>query len=220
MIPREIFITGGTGYIGVRLIPLLQERGCRVRALVRGGSENKLPAGCTRVKGNALDPSSFVNQISPAHTFIQLVGVSHPSPAKARQFRAVDLVSVRASVAAAVESGIQHFIYLSVARPAPIMRDYIAVRVEGEALLRSSGLNATFLRPWYVLGPGHRWPCVLLPVYWVLELLPSTRESARRLGLVTLKQMLSALVNAVEDPAAGIRIVEVPQIRKAGFSRG
>jgi uncharacterized protein YbjT (DUF2867 family) len=93
------------------------------------------------------------------------------------------------------------------------MKEYIAVRAEGEALLRSIGLNATIVRPWYVLGPGHRWPAVLLPVYWVLERLPGTRNSARRLGLITLDQMLEALVNAVENPVRGIRIVEVPEIR-------
>ncbi len=40
------------------------------------------------------------------------------------------------------------------------------------------------------------------------------REGARRLGLVTLDQMVGAIVRAVEDPpGSGIRrIVEVPTI--------
>ena len=62
---------------------------------------------------------------------------------------------------------------------------------------------------------GHRWPYFLLPGYWLLEKLPPTREGARRLGLVTLAQMVSALVRAAEDPARGIRIVDVPGIRAA-----
>jgi hypothetical protein len=66
-----------------------------------------------------------------------------------------------------------------------------------------------------VLGPGHRWPYLLLPGYWLAEHLPATRESARRLGLVTLAQMLAALVFAVEHPATGIRVVDVPGIRAA-----
>src|SRR5207247_1527733 len=106
---------------------------------------------------------------------------------------------------------VRHFVYVSVAQPAPVMKDYLAVRAEGEALLRASGLNATILRPWYVLGPGHRWPYFLLPMYWVGELLPGTRASARRLGLVTLDQMLFALANAVDEPAAGVRVWEVPE---------
>jgi uncharacterized protein YbjT (DUF2867 family) len=63
---------------------------------------------------------------------------------------------MRASVSAASKAGIQHFIYVSVAHPAPVMKAYIAARSEAESLLKQSGLNSTILRPWYVLGPGHR----------------------------------------------------------------
>jgi len=213
MDPRTVFLTGGTGYIGRRLIPRLCARGHTVRALARPGSESRLPAGCTPIAGNALDQATFVRQIAPADTFVQLVGVPHPSPAKAAQFRAVDLVSGLASVAAAGDARIRHFVYVSVAHPAAMMQAYIAVRTEVEAALRACGLNATILRPWYVLGPGHRWPHLLLPAYWLMELLPSQRDKARRLGLVTLPQMLQALVRAVETPPSGLRIWEVPDIR-------
>ena len=59
---HRVFITGGSGYMGQRLIPRLLERGHEVRALVRPGSEKKLPPGCTPVFGNALDaaPHFFV----------------------------------------------------------------------------------------------------------------------------------------------------------------
>jgi len=201
--------------MGSRLIPLLFARGHKIRALTRQGSESKLPAGCEIVIGNALEKDSFAAQIQPSDTFVQLVGVAHPSPSKGEQFRAIDLVSVRASVAAAAEAKIQHFIYVSVAQPAPMMKDYLAVRAEGESLLRATGMNATILRPWYVLGPGHRWPYALIPAYWICELLPPTRAGARRLGLVTLNQMLAALLHAVENPATGVRILEVPEIRKS-----
>jgi hypothetical protein len=52
-------------------------------------------------------------------------------------------------------------------------------------------------------------------MYKLMELLPSTREGATRLGLVTLEQMVLALVRAVETPAQEVQIVEVPQIRAA-----
>jgi hypothetical protein len=47
----------------------------------------------------------------------------------------------------------------------------------------------------------------------VMEQIPSTRESAQRLGLVTLQQMVGALVQSVENPANGVRILGVPEIR-------
>jgi uncharacterized protein YbjT (DUF2867 family) len=212
---RSVFITGGTGYMGQRLIPRLLQRGHDVRALVRSGSERKLPAGCAAIVGDALDASTYAHQVAPSDTFVQLVGVAHPSPAKAAEFRRIDLPAGLGAVNAAKAAGARHFVYVSVAHPAPMMRAYIAVRTECEAAIEMSGLNATVLRPWYVLGPGHLWPYLLVPLYKVAECVPATREGARRLGLVTLEQMLNALTCAVENPASGIRIVGVPEIRSA-----
>lgn len=212
---RRVFIAGGTGYIGQRLIPRLLERGHQVRALVRSGSENKLPAGCIAIPGNALNGASYSANISPADTFVQLVGVAHPNPAKTAEFQTIDLPAGLGAAAAAKSAGIQHFVYLSVAHPAPMMHAYIAVRTECEAAIESAGLHATILRPWYVLGPGHRWPYLLLPIYKLAELLPPTRYGARRLGLVTLEQMLNALTFAVENPVEGRRVMGVPEIRTA-----
>ena len=212
---RRVFITGGTGYLGRALVPVLLARGHEVRALVRRGSEGKLPRGCEAVAGDPLDGSSFAASVEPSDTFVQLVGVPRPSPAKARQFREIDLVSGRASLQAAREAGVRHFVYVSVAQPAPVMRAYQAVRAEVESLIRGSGVPATVLRPWYVLGPGHRWPYLLKPFYHVCERLPSTRDAALRLGFVTHAQMTAALLRAVEDPAPDFRVVTVPDIRTA-----
>jgi uncharacterized protein YbjT (DUF2867 family) len=218
MAGRRVFITGGTGYLGRALIPLLLERGHDVRALVRRGSESKLPAGCAAVAGDPLDGSSFNTHVAPSDTFVQLVGVPRPSPAKARQFREVDLVSGRASVAAARAAGVRHFVYVSVAQPAPVMKAYQEVRAEVEALLKDSGVPATVLRPWYVLGPGHRWPHLLKPFYFLCERLPQTRDTARRLGFVTHAEMTAALLRAVEDPAADFRLLTVPEIRASALT--
>ncbi|HEY7098295.1 MAG TPA: NAD(P)H-binding protein [Terriglobales bacterium] len=210
---KHVFVTGGSGYLGRPLISRLLERGHEVKALVRQGSEGKLPADCVPVRGNALDPTSYANRIQPADTFVQLVGVSHPNPSKAEQFRNVDLVSGTGAIQSAQQAGIQHFVYLSVAHPAPVMKAYIAVRSECEDRLRNSGLNATVLRPWYVLGPGHHWPFALLPMYWLLARIPSTRDGAKRLGLVTLEQMVSSMLWAIENPCRGVRVLGVPEIR-------
>ena len=147
---------------------------------------------------------------------MHLVGSSNPGPWHKEKFRAVDLASAREAIAAALESGIYHFIYVSVAHPAPIMADYISARLEAEALLRDSGMKVTILQPWYVLGPGRRWPLILLPLYWVAILLPPTRAAARRLGFVTITQMIAALVEAVQRPPTKIRTLTVADIRRAG----
>jgi uncharacterized protein YbjT (DUF2867 family) len=94
-----------------------------------------------------------------------LVGVSHPGPGKTLEFQSIDRTSALGAIEAARHVGIEHFVYVSVAQPAPVMRSYVEVRVE-----------------------------------------------ARRLGLVTLNEMTGALLWAVENPALGVRLVEVPEV--------
>ena len=89
-----VFVAGGTGYIGRPLVAELLRRGHSIRALVRPGSEGKLPDGATAVTGDALRAGTFAGQVLPAGTFVQLVGVAHPSPPKAAEFRSVDLTSL------------------------------------------------------------------------------------------------------------------------------
>jgi len=214
----SIFVTGGTGYIGSRLIPLLANRGHELKAVVRPGSERKIPANVSIVSADPLQNGSYTESIRGCDTFVHLIGVPHPSPAKAAQFRAIDLPSIQIAVKGAREAGIRHFIYLSVAQPASMMQAFIAVRAEGEALIRESGMKATFVRPWYVLGPGHWWPYALVPFYWIAELLPPTRESARRLGLISIPQMLNALVWAVDHPPDDVQILDVPRIRELALA--
>lgn len=103
------------------------------------------------------------------------------------------------AIPVAMSANIAHFIYVSVAHPAPAMHAYIAVRsvCEDESRARSlnaKSFNASILRLWYVLGPGHWWLYVLLPLY----------------------KMPGTLEMAVEEPARGVRVIEVPEIRMLG----
>ncbi|MBS1512308.1 MAG: NAD(P)H-binding protein [Bacteroidetes bacterium] len=213
---QTVFITGGTGYIGTRLIKALQQEGqYHIRTLVRKGSENKLPAGVEVIYGDALDASTYEQLIAPATTFVHLVGVAHPSPSKKEQFKTIDLISIRAAAKAAVTAGIQHFVYLSVAmHPTRIMKDFQAVRAAGEAILLQQNFAASFIRPWYVLGPGHWWPLLLKPVYWVMKLFPSSRTTAQNLDTVTIGQMIRTLVYCIQHPPALNDTYEVQDMKK------
>lgn len=213
---RRIFITGGTGYIGSRLIPALHARGHEVTALVREQSKNKLAASCRAAVGNALDGESYRRFAEGTDTFIQLVGVSHPSPAKAREFTEIDLKAGLEAIRIARETNVQHFVYMSVAQPAPVMKAYLAVRAECERAIAENHLNATIVRPWYVLGPGHWWPALMIPFYKIAELIPQTREGALRLGLLKIDEMVRALARVVDEPAKGVRVLGVPEVRRLG----
>ncbi|SRR5579871_86110 len=210
-----IFITGGTGYMGKRLIKILLLKGYPVKALVRAGSERKLPPGCDFVIADPFDEKTFAAAIPAQSIFVQLLGVPHPGPRKKELFKTVDLASVKTAVKAAHQAGVAHFIYVSVAQmPTKIMRDYQLCRAQGEESIKEKGLHYTFIRPWYVIGPGHYWPLLMTPFFPILEMIPSTSKTAKALRLVSLKQMLHALLFAIENPAAANSVLEIEQIRK------
>lgn len=194
-----VHLSGGTGYLGSALIPALHRRGFSTRLIPRA---------------DVFDSAAIAQAMAPGDTLIHLTGTPRPAPWKGAQFRAVDLPSLKASADAASLARAGHFIYVSVAQPAPVMRSYIQVRMECEAHLAKLGLNRTILRPWYVLGRGHWWPYALQPLYAIAERIPSSRDAALRLGLVTHAQMIAALAGAVEHPAQGCRILETASIRQ------
>lgn len=74
---QHVFLTGGSGYLGSRLIPRLLSRGHRVTALVRPHSQDKLPSGCEAVSGNALD--GFLSGAYQAGDHIRATGGRLPS---------------------------------------------------------------------------------------------------------------------------------------------
>ena len=210
---RDVLVTGGTGYIGTALIPALIARGHRVRVLSRQDSIGRVPEGAEAVVGDALSVESVKSALRFGDTVVHLVGTSQL--ANATELERVDIASIKATIAAAHGSGVLHLVYVSVAQPSPVMRSYVAARAAGERAIADAGMRATVLRPFYVLGPGHRWPALLVPLYALATVIPGLRQGARRAGLVTLQQMVNALVRAVEHPAPkGTTIVDVPKIKQ------
>jgi len=213
----RVAITGASGYVGKALTVALIERGHDVLAIVRPGGLQRAARGARAVETNVFSVDELARAVQGRDTVVHLIGTPHPNPSKAREFERVDLGSVRVGVPAAVRANVAHFIYVSVAQPAPVMRAYIEARAEAERIIMDAKLTATIIRPWYVLGPGHRWPLLLVPFYACAELVPSLREGARRLGLVTLRQMVDVLVRAIEQPPSPgtTRVLGVSEIKTA-----
>jgi uncharacterized protein YbjT (DUF2867 family) len=211
----SILVTGATGYLGRALVEQGRQRGHRISTFIRPGSEQRLPPGTPATVGDPFSADSLAEALSPGDTLVHLIGTPRPNPRKAQEFLAVDLRSAQVAAAAAVQASAAHIVYVSVAHPAPVMQAYIEARSAAEGAFRATGIPTTVLRPWYVLGPGHWWPYLLVPLYEIFKRVPSKRETALRLGLVTHQQMIAALLRAIEDGPEGFRVIDVPAIRNA-----
>ena len=51
-----------------------------------------------------------------------------------------------------------------------------------------------------------------MPLYAIMEWLPPTRETARRLDLLALEQMVRALVASVDEGPNAVRVLDVSAI--------
>jgi len=76
---------------------------------------------------------------SSASSGVDMVGVAHPSPAKAALFESVDLASAQVAARAAMAAGVRHIVYVSVARPAPVETPAPGVRSWDVPTLRRFG---------------------------------------------------------------------------------
>jgi uncharacterized protein (TIGR01777 family) len=72
----KVFVTGGTGLIGTRLVPRLRERGDTAVLLTRrpAVARERLPAECTVVEGDPMHPGAWMNAIDDCDGVINLVG--------------------------------------------------------------------------------------------------------------------------------------------------
>ena len=83
-IRRSILLTGGSGYVGGRLIPLLERQGVRLRCLARNPDKlrARVRAATEVVQGDVLDPTSLDRALQGVHTAYYLVHLMSGSGSK------------------------------------------------------------------------------------------------------------------------------------------
>lgn len=210
---ESLFIIGGTGYLGRRLMESLDLHRFKVIALVRLGSEKKVPPGIEILVADVFDTNSWKDKVPPNSIFVHMLGVSHPSPSKKKYFNSIDLKSVILAADIAKIKAAKKFIFLSVAmEPSGLMRDFQKAKRMAEEYISMQNLSSVFIRPWYVLGPGHRWPYLLLPLYSILKIIPATARKAKAFKLITLQQMNTCLLLTLNNLDQVPTVIEVRDI--------
>ena len=168
-------VTGATGLIGYHVVHALLQRGRRVKALVRSIEKGKalLPEACELVQGDITDPAAVRRATQGCSVVYHVAGLPEqwlPDPAR---FHQVNVGGTQNALDAALDSGVQRFIYTSTfdvfagqaghefdesqLDPQPRGTYYERSKQMADQQVAAAlqhGLPAIFLHPSAVYGPG------------------------------------------------------------------
>lgn len=151
---QRILVTGATGYIGGRLVPLLLERGYQVRCLVRDPQRLQGRAWQAHVEvapGDVLQSES----LSAAMQAIDVAYYLVHSMGSGQNFHERDLQAARNFSQAARQAGVKRIIYLGgLAKDDDTLSKHLRSRQETGHALREAGVPVTEFRAAVIVGSG------------------------------------------------------------------
>ncbi len=205
----RVLLTGATGYVGGRLLPLLHARGVPVRCLARnsGKLESVAKPSTEIVAGDVLDPGSLERALEGIHTAYYLVHLMSGS----LDFEREDREAAQYFAGAARKAGVKRIIYLGGLGDDtdPRLSPHLRSRHEVGQLLRESGAAVIEFRASMVIGPGslsydlmksltERLPVMLCPKWLTTPTQP-----------IAIDDVLSYLLAALDLPCTDSRIYEI-----------
>ena len=204
-----VLLTGGTGYVAGRLIPLLEKKGVVLRCLARKPDKLRpcVAASTEVVPGDVLDSASIQRAMQGVHTAYYLVHLMSGS----KDFEKDDRQAAMNFAQAAKKAGVQRLIYLGgLGDDAdPKLSPHLRSRHEVGKILRDSGVETIEFRASMVIGSGSlsfdlvksltdRLPIMLCPRWLTTPTQP-----------IAVDDVLAYLIAAMDLPPGGSRIFEI-----------
>ena len=149
-----VLVTGGTGFVGPKVVHALRAEERPVRVLARKPErQDQLRAwGCEIVAGDMTDAASLRRALEGCEAVVHLVALLLGSPAA---FERVMVQGTRDLVAAAEEAGVRRFVLMSALGTSERAKDvspYFRAKWEEEQAVEQSGLEHTTFRPSFIFG--------------------------------------------------------------------
>lgn len=200
--PLRIALTGGTGFIGRHLLPLLHEAGHEVRQLRRMPGDGQGSRGV--VVGSLADRAALDGLARDRDVLVHVAGtVRAVDPG---DFRKVNAEGTRLVAEAAQAAGVKRMVLVSsLAARHPEASVYARSKAEGEAAARSAFAGTlAVLRPPAVYGPFDR---VTLPIFaglagGLLAVPGTARQRFSLLHVRDLARLIARLAEKDEAPSA------------------
>lgn len=202
-----ILVTGGTGYVGSRLIEKLRQRPEPVRVLVRTPEKaQKLVAGnVSIVKGDVTDPESLIAAMKGVSTVIHLVAIIRERSGGIT-FERMNYQATVNVVDAAKAAGVKRFLHMSALG---VVNDpnlpYMDTKFRAQKYVEASGLDWTVFQPSVIFGEGDefintladlvRRPLMIAPAPFV----PVVGDGKTKFQPVWRDDVIDAFIKALDD---------------------
>lgn len=216
----HIFVAGGTGFLGYRVVRALLDAGADVTVMTRPDTEDRLGVLRSQVRlvtGDVWNPASLRGRARGHAAVIHLIGGVKPDPQRGLTFRHLNFVSARNITQMAINDGVPHFVFLSAAaNPIGLSREYIESKREAERYLSKSGLAWTIIRtpPLFIPGTGRNPFYRLLSLWGFVPLLGRMFQGYAPLSADTAARAIASL--ALTGDAVHNRTLSARQFRREG----
>jgi uncharacterized protein YbjT (DUF2867 family) len=206
-----ILVTGGTGFVGPKIVHALRGEDQAVRVLARKPErEDQLRAwGCEVVPGDMTDPDSLRRAVEGCEAVVDLVGIIKGSP---EAFERVMTRGTRDLVAAAREAGVKRFVLMSalgVSERSKDVTSYFRAKWDKEQAVERSGLKHTIFRPALVFGKdGGALRTFIRQVRWS-PVVTVIGDGRRRTQPIWVDDVAAYFAKSLSTPAAVNRTFEL-----------
>jgi uncharacterized protein YbjT (DUF2867 family) len=206
----RILVTGGTGFVGSRIVHALRTEGRDVRALVRRpeGGAHLASLGVELATGDVTDAASLAAAADGCTHLIHLVAILKGKP---DDFDRVMTRGTRNVIAAAKGAGIERFVLMSALGTTATTKDvvpYFGAKFAMEQDTVASGLEYTIFRPSFVFGRGGALATFMKQVRYspVVTVIGSGK---RRVQPIWIDDVAEHFARALDTPAAANKTFEI-----------
>ena len=206
----KILVTGGTGFVGSRIVHALRAEERDVRALVRrpGSGAHLASIGVELATGDVTDPASLAAAAAGCTHVIHLVAILKGKPG---DFERVMTQGTRNVIAAAKGAGVERFVLMSALGTTAVTKDqvpYFGAKFAMEQDTVASGLEYTIFRPSFVFGRGGALPTFMNQVRYspVVTVIGSGRH---RIQPIWIDDVAEHFARALDTPAASNKTFEI-----------
>jgi len=203
-----ILVTGGSGFIGRRVVARLVDGGHRVRVVARGQRGGDLPESVEVARGSVVSGEGLAEAMDGAEKVVHLVAIIRETGDQS--FESVIWRGTERVVEAAKVAGVKKFVYVSAigAQDNPTY-PYLQAKWQAERAVARSGLNHAILRPSIVFGEGDEFINALASLVRYNPLVPVAGTGKTRFQPIWVEDLVTCIVACVEEDAHCGEVLEV-----------